>query len=57
MKNNNTYYCELVLLNKDKWVQHTIETVKSRDTKSEEEILRDIVIFDFKFGIIPVVNT
>lgn len=56
MKDNNTYHCELILLNKDEWVQHSMEMVKSRGIKSDEEVLRDIVTFDFKFGTIQTAS-
>lgn len=44
--------CILTLSNKDEWVQHITEIVNSRGEKSDEELLKEIVTFDFKFETI-----
>lgn len=48
----SVFHCSLILLNKNEWLQHATDIVKSRKLKSPEELLRDILTFDFKFGAI-----
>lgn len=43
---------EIEWLNKDEWLKHAIKVMKARGNKSDEEILNEIVKFDFKFDII-----
>ncbi|MBQ7353122.1 MAG: hypothetical protein IJW54_03860 [Clostridia bacterium] len=43
----------LEFLNEDEWLQHASKLMKERGTKSDEEILKEIVKFDYKFSLIP----
>ncbi len=43
---------EIVWLNKDEWWQYAIKVMKMRGNKSEEEVLNEIIKFDYKFDVI-----
>lgn len=48
------FHCELVLLNKTKWLQHALKMIKANRNKNNEELLKDILTFDFELGTIPI---
>lgn len=47
-------HCELVLLNKEEWLQHASKMIESNRDKNNEELLKDILTFDFKLGTVPI---
>lgn len=47
----NTFYSELILLNKDEWILHAKKTLEFKDSKSSEELLNDVLTFNFKLGL------
>ena len=49
----NTFYCELTLLNKEDWLQYATKILETNRNRNTDEILKDIVTFDFKFEVIP----
>ena len=48
------FNCELVLLNKTEWLQHASKMIESNRSKNNEELLKDVLTFDFEFGTIPI---
>lgn len=43
---------EIEWLNKDEWLEHAKKVLKNRGSKTDEEVLNEIVKFDYKFGSI-----
>lgn len=43
---------EVEWLNKDEWLEHTKKVLKNRGSKTDEEVLNEIVKFDYKFDVI-----
>ena len=50
--NMNTFNCTLMLENKKEWLEYANNIVKSNKDKNLEELLEDILTFDFKFDVI-----
>lgn len=48
------FNCELVILNKTEWLQHASKMIESNRDKNNEELLKDILTFDFKLGTVPI---
>lgn len=48
------FNCELVLWNKTEWLQHASKMIESKRSKNNEELLKDILTFDFELGTIPI---
>ena len=42
------FHCELVLLNKTKWLKHALKMIEANRNKNNEELLKDILTFDFE---------
>ena len=47
------YYCKLIVSNWDEWEQHAKKVLENRGSKTDEEVLAEIVKFDYKFDLIP----
>lgn len=45
---------KLVLLNKTEWLLHASKMIESNRNKNNEELLKDILTFDFELGTIPI---
>lgn len=43
----------LILLNKKQWLSHAAEVIRLRGMKNDDELIKEILSFNFKFGLIP----
>ena len=43
---------EIEWINKDEWLEHAKKVLKNRGTKIDEEVLNEVVKFDYKFDTI-----
>ena len=51
--NKSKYYIKAVISNWDEWEQHAKKVLENRGSKNDEEVLSEIVKFDYKFDFIP----
>lgn len=45
--------CTLKVLNKDEWLHYASKIIEKQETKNDEELLKEIVKFNYKFDTIP----
>lgn len=48
------YYCNVVITNMDEWEEHLKKVIESKGSKSNEELFKEAITFDFKYDTIPI---